>query len=674
MRHNARITVIIPAVNEETSIGSVLSDIPNWVDEVIVADNGSSDNTMQVAAEHGARVVEEPRPGYGSACLRGIAALNPCDVVVFLDGDYSDFPEQMDRLVDPIVANETDMVIGSRVLGQHEPGALTPQQRFGNQLACLLLRLFWGVRYTDLGPFRAIRHSSLMTLGMCDPDFGWTVEMQIKATLQGLRAIETPTDYRKRIGTSKISGTVRGVVLAGHKILSTIFTSAFRYYLSGENSSARRRLIIFTRYPEPGKTKTRLIPGLGAEGAADLQRKMTEHALKTASEVEGLELEIRYAGGGDAAMREWLGDEHRYTDQGDGDLGDRMRRALESALSEGVARAAIIGIDCPDISSGILESAFEMLTQKDLVLGPATDGGYYLIGINQSRSDETLPAIFDGIEWGTETVFERTAAIAQKLTLKLDTLVPLDDIDHPEDVARWEAIELPDETPSISVVIPVLNEETHIAKTIASLSPSDSLEVIVVDGGSSDNTAEIARHAGATVIDSPRGRSLQMNRGAAAASGGILLFLHADTNLPADFSTYVINMINMPRTTLGAFRFATDDHGITLRFIGFWVNLRSRLLHMPYGDQALFMEKNLFRTLGGFPEIPIMEDFELVRKAKSHGKIRIAPVPAVTSARRWNRLGRWRTMSYNQFIVAAYLLGVPADRLSAFYIRRRNNP
>jgi len=227
MRNGARISVIIPALDEEASIGCVLDAIPAWVDEAIVVDNGSSDRTAAVAAEHGARVLTERRRGYGAACLTGIAGLDPrSDVVVFLDGDYSDHPEEMDRLVDPIVAGAADLVIGSRVLGQRDPGALTPQARFGNWLSCELMHLIWRHRYTDLGPFRAIGRPALQRLGMRDTDYGWTVEMQLKALRHRLRVLDTPVSYRRRIGRSKVSGTLRGVVGAGTKILWTIFAHA----------------------------------------------------------------------------------------------------------------------------------------------------------------------------------------------------------------------------------------------------------------------------------------------------------------------------------------------------------------------------------------------------------------------------------------------------------------
>ncbi|MBI1286862.1 MAG: glycosyltransferase [Flavobacteriales bacterium] len=222
------IDVIIPAYNEERSIGLVLDEIPKqWVRNVVVANNNSTDRTGEVALEHGAKVVFQPEPGYGNACLKAMEFIaqqevKP-DIVVFLDGDHSDYPEQLPEVVKPILDGEADMVIGSRALGKSESGSLTPQQVFGNWLATVLLRLFYGVKFTDLGPFRAIRYESLLQLNMIDRNYGWTVEMQIKAAKQKLRSVEVPVDYRIRIGESKVSGTVKGAVGAGYKIILTLF-------------------------------------------------------------------------------------------------------------------------------------------------------------------------------------------------------------------------------------------------------------------------------------------------------------------------------------------------------------------------------------------------------------------------------------------------------------------
>ncbi len=228
-RASTGVVVVIPALNEEDAIGKVLVELPN-VDRVIVVDNGSKDATADVARAHGAYVVEEPRRGYGSACLCGLAeivrlredgTLDP-RVVVFLDADHSDDPGELTRLVRPVLDGDADMVLGSRSLGVLEPGAMPIQAILGNKLACGLMNFFWSTDYTDLGPFRAVDYAALRSLGMSDPDFGWTIEMQIKAARADLQTTEIPVPYRRRIGTSKISGTVVGTVRAGWKILYTI--------------------------------------------------------------------------------------------------------------------------------------------------------------------------------------------------------------------------------------------------------------------------------------------------------------------------------------------------------------------------------------------------------------------------------------------------------------------
>jgi glycosyltransferase involved in cell wall biosynthesis len=222
------VDVIIPAYNEQDSIGLVLKDIPSTlVREVVVVNNNSTDNTAEVARSAGATVLDEPRPGYGSACLKGIDFVSKKDVkpdiVTFLDGDYSDHPEEMQKILEPLNDEKIDLVIGSRATGNREKGSMMPQQVFGNWLATRLMRLFYGVKYTDLGPFRAIRYAKLMGLGMVDTNYGWTVEMQVKAAKAHYVFAEVPVSYRKRVGVSKVSGTIKGTFMAGVKIIYTIF-------------------------------------------------------------------------------------------------------------------------------------------------------------------------------------------------------------------------------------------------------------------------------------------------------------------------------------------------------------------------------------------------------------------------------------------------------------------
>lgn len=228
MKNNRYISVIIPALNEEESIGKVISEIPKFVDEIIVVDNGSTDNTPKAVIENGAKLITENKKGYGKACLSGIKNLKNKDIIVFLDGDYSDYPSEMSLIIEDIIQEKSKFVIGSRITGKLQKGAMPPVAQFGNWLAPFLINLFWGLKFTDLGPFRAITYSALSKMDMIDQNFGWTVEMQIKAAKLKIPCTEVSVSYRKRIGTSKVSGTIIGSVKAGYKILYLIFLNLFK--------------------------------------------------------------------------------------------------------------------------------------------------------------------------------------------------------------------------------------------------------------------------------------------------------------------------------------------------------------------------------------------------------------------------------------------------------------
>ena len=231
MRTEKKINVVIPAFNEELSIGKVVDAIPkDWIETVIVVNNNSTDKTQEVAALAGATVLLEKRKGYGYACLTGIeeAKKNKADIIVFLDGDFSDYPEEIPQVIEPILEQGMDMVIGSRATGKREKGSMTPQQVFGNWLATRLMKIFYGANFTDLGPFRAIKMDALEKLQMADKTYGWTIEMQIKAAKLKMNVCEVPVQYKKRIGVSKVSGTVKGTVLAGIKIIFAVFKYKFR--------------------------------------------------------------------------------------------------------------------------------------------------------------------------------------------------------------------------------------------------------------------------------------------------------------------------------------------------------------------------------------------------------------------------------------------------------------
>ena len=425
------------------------------------------------------------------------------------------------------------------------------------------------------------------------------------------------------------------------------------------------RLIVFTRYPEPGKVKTRLSGVLGTVGAADLQREMTLHTLRATREMRsarGIDVEVRYAGGDDASMQRCFGDELAYRPQGEGDLGERMARSIAGALSEGAPAAVVIGSDCPGITPDILGRAFDMLGEdpERVVMGPALDGGYYLIGMSRER-----PELFQGIAWGTEHVFRQTETAARDAGYPLRTLEPLADIDRPEDLDVWYSVRGRTK-PHLSVIIPALNEEAAVARAVDSALAVQTAEVIVVDGGSCDRTSAVAASRGASVILSRKGRATQMNAGAGRASGDVLVFLHADTVLPPGYDRAIARTLDRPGTAAGAFRLSIGGGSRSLRVIESLVHWRSTALGMPYGDQALFLTAEVFRRVGGFPELPIMEDLELTRRLKPLGRIRIAPEPVVTSARRWHEGGVWRTTLLNQLCLAGYLAGVPADRVAAW--------
>ncbi len=436
------------------------------------------------------------------------------------------------------------------------------------------------------------------------------------------------------------------------------------------------RLIVFTRFPEPGTTKTRLIPALGEQGAADLQRRMTEHVISTAAMVRnrpGLALEVRHEGGNTGLMQAWLGAHLNYRTQGKGDLGRRMARAFDETFQAATEAAVIVGSDIPEISAGIIQQAFEGLQKNDLVLGPARDGGYYLIGMKRAVSVIASPRLFRGINWGTDEVLSQTIQIAKALGLSFVLLESLADVDCPEDLHIWKEVNNDSVNPAgaqrISIIIPALNEAETIAATLSHLKNENNLEVIVVDGGSVDDTAELATSWGAKVIQSKPCKAVQMNTGASVANGDVLVFLHADTRLPKHFKNQILPALNQNGVAAGAFRLTIDSTTAGFRFIERMTYLRSRYLRMPYGDQALFMRKVLFEKIGGFPELPIMEDFILIRRLKRKGKIVIVPAAVVTSPRRWMHLGIFKTWLINQLIIIAYYLGFSPERLTRLYRR-----
>lgn len=488
-------------------------------------------------------------------------------------------------------------------------------------------------------------------------------------------------------------------------------------------------ILIFGRYPLPGKTKTRLIPALGALGAAQCHRELTEKTVNTARQFEcnqRLELyknryvakhnsdsnrakhsfrselvSIRfcYDGGTKKQFKKWLGSDDSHNNmpeidfhgQADGDLGHRMREAITNSFDKGASRVVLVGTDIPHLSTKHFKSAFNSLNTHDLVLGPSMDGGYWLVGIKNSVLKTSVAGIFDNIEWSTEHVLYQTLAAAEKLNLKVCQLDLLNDLDTPEDLKAYHKgaanihenrasidadgksdQDTTEKIPVISIIIPTLNEAESIGNTVDS-ARHPNCEIIVVDGGSHDNTISIAKKKGVTkIVTGIKGRAAQQNLGAEFARGEFLLFLHADTWLPPDYAEHVFRAFLDRHCIAGAFEFSTDSVKPLMKLVSVGVNIRSRWLNMPYGDQALFFRQSVFKKAGAFPKSPIAEDLLLVKKVlmdnvTKRGKLAILPVCITTSARRWNSIGIVRTTIINLVILFGILIGVPSERLAGLY-------
>ena len=432
-------------------------------------------------------------------------------------------------------------------------------------------------------------------------------------------------------------------------------------------SEDRRTLILFARFPIPGQVKTRLIPALGAEGAAALHRRLVLRALRTAHEAcraAPAELEVHFDGGTKRAMSHWLGDDALFFPQGAGDLGERMAGAFEQSFRTGSTATVIIGSDCPHLTPDVITAAFARLKETHVVLGPAADGGYYLIGLSRP-----MPDLFRRIPWGTAQVLADSLAVLRRQGCQPVLLEPLGDIDRPEDLPAWRRIAMLEDTrlDLVSVIIPALNEERDVSDTLAALGRSLCHQVIVVDGASTDATAQRAKEGGATVLASKPGRARQMNAGAAKATGGSLLFVHADTLLPPGLPSLVSRTLSGAGVAAGAFRFRIGENFRGKSLVEWITGIRSRWLQRPYGDQGLFLTRALFEEMGGFADLPIMEDYEFTIRLRGRGRIITVDEAAVTSGRRWQKLGVLRTTLRNQWMLAGYHLGVDPQNLARHY-------
>lgn len=439
--------------------------------------------------------------------------------------------------------------------------------------------------------------------------------------------------------------------------------------MSSEQRRSKERIVVLCRYPVPGRVKTRLARDLGGIRAAEVHRVLAEGTVtsaRSAARERRAGLVVSNTGGGPRAVRRWLGPGLEVAPQPPGGLGDRMAGAFEEAFASGARRVVLVGTDIPGLTAARLHRAFEALDQAGAVLGPSLDGGYWLVGLRRPAD------LFSGIPWGTGAVLQRTLARAEALGLRVHRLETLRDVDRLEDL-RAEGLAASFEGPYVTVIIPALNEARDVVRAVAS-ARGPSSEVIVVDGGSADDTCEHAARAGARVLRAARGRARQQNLGAAEARGRVLLFLHADSVLPSGYDLTVFRTLIDRGTAGGAFRFRTDGRGPRMAAVACLTNLRSRLFQLPYGDQALFLRRETFEKAGGFPMVPIAEDLLLVRRLARMGRVRTAPEAVTTSARRWRRFGVLRTTLINQRIVAGLLLGRPPEALASLYPAARRSP
>lgn len=432
-------------------------------------------------------------------------------------------------------------------------------------------------------------------------------------------------------------------------------------------------LLIFCRYPVPGKAKTRLIPELGADRAAQLHRRLTEHTVSVArayhSENSRCKVSVHYTGAPLKDFRSWLGCDLTYRIQPAGHIGQRMHAAFRNSLEHHSRQVIGFGTDIPGLTPTILQQAHISLADHDIVLGPAVDGGYYLIGMNALH-----PELFHNIDWGTDQVYRQTKEICDQLELRVFELPSLSDIDRPEDLSQLknnpDFSDVLTNKPLLSVIIPTLNEAEVLATTLETLQRSDDIEIIVVDADSQDGTGEIALRYGAKLLTVTTGRADQLNEGGKNCRGRTLLFLHADTLLPSDYHHLIHTTLLNPSTVAGAFRFKTDTNILSMRIVEWGTNFRSAVLQWPYGDQGLFMEKRIFDEMGGFSAISIMEDFELIRRLRRRGNIFTLNKEAITSARRWKKMGIIRTTIVNQLMIAGFLLGISTKTLSRLYRKK----
>ncbi len=447
MRPVEDVAIVIPALDEEAALRQLLPEIPqDFARWVIVADNGSTDATVAVARAAGAIVASEPKRGYGCNCLKGFqtACALGADIVVFMDGDGSDDPADLPSMLAPISEGRADMVIGSRVGKSSERGAIPPQARLGNWLVSRLLQCFYGVRLSDIGSFRVIRCSALEALHMQEMTFGWPVEMLVKAAKAHYRILELPIHYRRRShGRSKVAGTITGSMKAAYHMLRTTlrYVGNSRRKHTEHHGEPRREhqydtaLVVIARYPEAGKTKTRLARSIGDEATMRLYSAfLTDIAQRFAGQEYDLHwtytpTDVDYNAFIATLAPEFASSMTCFPQQG-ADLGERLLQAFQWTYEQGYRNTVLIGSDSPHISREIIANARTALNEADVVLGPADDGGYYLIAMHQPHD------VFRGIPMSTSVVMQRTIEQAERQGLTVQCIAPLFDVDELPDLQR----------------------------------------------------------------------------------------------------------------------------------------------------------------------------------------------------------------------------------------------
>jgi len=421
-------------------------------------------------------------------------------------------------------------------------------------------------------------------------------------------------------------------------------------------------VLAFLKAPRPGFAKTRLAREVGAERAAAIYRRL---ALEQWQRIPAAWRAEAHFVPVDAAqeMRAWLGSRGVFQPQADGDLGAKLAAGFEDAFGRGGAPVLAIGGDCPDLDEPALERAALGLLRADVVLGPAQDGGYYLIGLNRPH-----PEIFQGIPWGTGEVLTTTLARAASAGLRCVLLDVKADVD---DAQSWTA-HLARSGSRVSVIIPTLNEETRISHAVESTrAVLPDAEILVVDGGSSDRTAARAAAAGAQVISAARGRGAQLVAGAAAAAGDWLLFLHADSTLPEEAGEVILNFMREAGRRVATFRLRFDDGGWFLDACAWFTRWDSVITR--FGDQGILIEAGFYREIGGFPAWPLFEDVALLQRARRLTRIHSLPAAITTSARRFQRRGALPQQLLNGRLLGQYLLGTPPARLAEIYRASRTD-